>query len=236
METVCRSLTGLDKHINGERIQGEYKENGSYQMSWMEQIYSSPDKDEIFLCAYEKLKRDFVTNIVSITERTIKEYIHTGKLIDLDLLEKPEYYEFPEDVVESLPELSVKSVSALSLAASRVSALSVAPAQRYAFSSSIFLERHKTPGTLPDAFSTPGTLPDSFSTPGTLPDAFSTQEDSPDAFSRPGTLPDSFSTPQEDSSLLPPAKQRPRIGGGKTKKKNIKKRKTRKIRSKKTKK
>ena len=212
METVCKDLTDLDKRINGERINGEYKDNGSYQMSWMEQIYSSPDKHEIFLCAYEKLKRDYLTDIVSITKNTINSYIKDGKFIDLSRPKHTYYYEFPGEISRSLPELNVPSVSALSLAASR----RVPSLHQNAFSS--IFENRETPGTYVDTHrrATPGTEetlvdPDEFSTPGTLPDSFSTEED-------------------------PPAKQRPRIGGGKTKKKSIKKRKTRKIRSKKTKK
>lgn len=204
MENICRTLTGLDSFINGERIQGDYKEKGNYQMSWMEQIYSSPDKDEIFLCAYEKLKRDYLTDSVTITAITIKQYITDGKLINLSKKPDSYYYVFPEDVVESLPELQVVAVPSLaspSLAAPRLAA----EAQRNAFSSTI-LQQYATPG------STPG------STPGTYVDPI------------PGTLSDSFSR-EEDSS---PSKGRPRIGG-KTIKKN-KKRKTRKIKSRRTKK
>ena len=200
METVCRSLTDLDKRINGERINGEYKDNGYYQMSWMEQIYSSPDKHEIFLCAYEKLKRDYLTDIVSITKNTINAYIKDGKLIDLSRPKHTYYYEFPE-ISRSLPELNVPSVSALSLAASRT-------VHQNAFSS--IFENRETPGTYVDTHR--------HTTPRATPGTEETLVD-----------PDEFSTEYS------PARYRSRIGGN-TKKKNIKKRKTRKIRSRRSKK
>jgi hypothetical protein len=134
MENICRTLTGLDRFINGERIQGDYKDKGYYQMNWMEQIYSSPDKDEIFLCAYEKLKSDYLTDKVEITIDTIKLYIRRGRLIDLAGNPDSYYYVFPTDVV--LPELQVPNVAALRIAP---------PPQRHVFNSSIFLEQHATP-------------------------------------------------------------------------------------------
>ena len=213
METVCRSLTDLDKFINGERIKGDYKDNGYYQMSWMEQIYSSPDKHDIFLCAYEKLKRDYLTNKVETTIYTIKRYIRDGKLIDLTGQPDSYYYVFPENVAKTLPELreSYKTHSSISR---------TPPLHQNAFSSSIF-EPRATPGTYVDPpRATSRTYVDTPSaTQETLVDSFSTQEDSPDEF----------------STEYSPPERRTRIGG-KTKKKNIKKRKTRKIRSRRSKK
>jgi hypothetical protein len=107
MEDVCRRLGAYDRFINGERIQGEYKEKGLYQMNWIESIYNSPDKDKVFLRAYEKLEGDYLTSSVKITTNTINAYIKSGKIFDLDRSASEYYYEFPKDVVKSLPELPI---------------------------------------------------------------------------------------------------------------------------------
>jgi hypothetical protein len=188
MEEVCRFLTVVEHSKTQQKYRLPNKDH--YQMYWMEQIYSSPDKDDIFLRAYEKLERDYLTNSVTISENTIDEYIRSGKLIDLSNDIDSYYYDFPSEVV--LPSLN---------SLYKIPSAVVAP--KNAFSSSIF-EQRSTPGTYVDATPPPGTEE-------TLVD------------------PDEFST-QEDYYSSPPIRKT-RIGG-KTKKKNIKKRKTRKIRSK----
>jgi hypothetical protein len=209
MEVVCKSLTELDRFINGERIKGEYEEKGYYQMNWMEEIYSRRDKDEIFLCAYEKLKRDYLTHSISTTDKTIKKYIKDGKLFDL--LGEPDsyYYEFPP---AKLQELQIVAAAAPSV----VQSVEVAPppAQRGVFNSSIFLEDHATPHSYlysyepPPATQTPHVI---------ISHALSTLKNSLKSYTA------------TDEDYDPPEK--PTFKGGKTKKKNNKKRKTRKISS-----
>lgn len=148
MEDVCRRLGVYDRFINGERIQGDYKEEGLYQMNWIESIYKSPDKDKVFLSAYEKLESDYLTSSVKITIKTINSYIKSGIIFNLDRDASEYYYEFLEDVVKSLPELQNET--------SRESIVAAPPpVVQNAFNSSILLEQHATPRTQqesPDAF------------------------------------------------------------------------------------
>jgi len=143
MEEVCRYLTGIERDKSGNKFGDEYRKKGYYQMYWMEKVYNSPDKDDIFQCAYEKLVHDYLTSSVQIKKESINAYMRDLKLFDLYKDVDSYYYDFPPEIV--LPSLNslYKNPSAV-VKAKAVSPVKVAP--KNAFSSFIFLE-HATPGT-----------------------------------------------------------------------------------------
>jgi hypothetical protein len=250
MEDVCRRLGEQDRIINGERLKGEYKAKGLYQMKWIESIYNSPDKDKVFLRAYKQLERDYLTSSVKITIKTINSYIKTGKIFDLDSQEESTYYyEFPEDIVESLPELPSPRTTLLELqkqlAAQIVEPPIVKNPPRALSRSmdSIYGAQYGTPSSTSSYAAIPPRQPYAFQS-SYAPQSYASQStiEDPQSYASESTIEDpqsyasqsypsqsyaSQSYPSQSSTL----EDGTRIRGGKTKKKKNKKRKTLRMKS-----